>query len=69
MAWFIIQCERRTWTKYLVEAEDKDAALEASDDWKYLGYVDGEDTEATVIGGPFESDTEALADVVSYVEG
>ncbi len=69
MAWLIIQSERKTWTKYLVEAEDEEAALYASDDWQYLGYLDGEDTESNVVGGPFESKAQALADIVSYVEG
>jgi hypothetical protein len=68
MTWFIVQCKRETWTKYVVEAEDEDAALEASDDWRYWGYVDGEDAESTIVGGPFESDEKALADIVSYVE-
>jgi hypothetical protein len=68
MAWFIIQCERKTWTKYLIEAENKEAALEAGDDLQYLGYVDGENTESTVVG-PFDSEAEALVDVASYVEG
>ncbi len=69
MAWFIIQCERKTWTKYLVEAEDEEAALEASDNLQYLGYVDGEDTESTVVGDPFNSKAAALVDVASYIEG
>ena len=69
MAWFIIQCERKTWTKYLVEAEDQDAAMEDSDNWQYLGYVDGDDTDSAIVGGPFEIRAKALADVVSYVEG
>ncbi len=69
MAWFIIQCERKTWTKYLVEAEDEEAPIEDSDDLQYLGYVDGEDTESAVIGGPFNSEAEALVDVASYIEG
>jgi hypothetical protein len=69
MAWFIIQCERKTWTKYLVEAENKETALEANDDLQYVGYVDGEDTESAVIGGPFDGNAEALADVSSHVEG
>lgn len=68
MPWFIIQCERKTWTKYLVEAEDKDSALQDSDNWQYLGYVDGEDTDSTIIGGPFEAHSEALVDIVSYIE-
>ena len=69
MAWFIIQCERKTWTKYLVEAEDKDAAVEDSDNWQYLGYVDGDDTDSDIVGGPLDTKAQALADVVSYVEG
>ncbi len=69
MAWFIIQAERKTWTKYLVEAKDEEAALMSSDSWQYLGYVDGEDTESTIIGDPFETEVAALSDVVSYVEG
>lgn len=68
MAWFIIQCERKTWTKYLVEAENKDDALYDSDKWQYLGYVDGDDTDS-VIFGPFGSEADTLADVASYVEG
>lgn len=69
MAWFIIQCERKTWTKYLVEAEDQEAAMEDTDNWQYLGYVDGDDTDSDNVGGPFETQPEALADIVSYVEG
>lgn len=69
MAWFIIQCERKTWTKYIVEAESKDAALDASDDWVYLGYVDGEDTDSEVVSGPFEGKPAAMADLISYVDG
>jgi len=69
MAWFIIQCESKTWTKYLVEAESEDAVLGASDDWQYLGYMGGEDTDSKVIGGPFEDKPAAMADLVSYVDG
>ena len=69
MAWFIIQRERKTWTKYLVEAEDEEAAMENSDNWQYLGYMDGDDTDSAVVGGPFESEADASVDVVSYVEG
>jgi len=68
MAWFIIQCERKTWTKYLVEAEDKESALDNPDKWQYRGYVDGDDTDSIVFG-PFESEADTLADVASYVEG
>ena len=69
MAWFIIQSERKTWTKYLVEAEDKETALENCDEWQYLGYMDGEDTESRGIGGPFANREEAFADIESYVDG
>lgn len=69
MAWFIVQCERKTWTKYLVEAENEEAALKASDNWQYLGYVDGEDTKAIVVGGPYGNAAEVLVDIASYVEG
>jgi len=67
MAWFIIRCERKTWTKYVVEAENEDAAIESYEDWQYLGYVDGDCTETAVIGGPFMSEAQALADDASYV--
>jgi len=69
MAWFIIQCERKTWTKYLVEAENAEAAFEEAEDWKYLGYLDGDDEASAIVGGPFESKAKALDDVVSYVDG
>lgn len=67
MAWFIIKCESKTWIKYLVEAENKDAALYNSDNWQYLGYVDGDETDS-IIFGPFESEADVLADVASYVQ-
>jgi hypothetical protein len=69
MAWFIIQRERKTWTKFLVEAENEEAAMENDDNWEYLGYVDGDDTDSDIVGGPFKSKAETLADLVSYVEG
>ncbi|MBI2987567.1 MAG: hypothetical protein HYY45_12450 [Deltaproteobacteria bacterium] len=69
MAWFIIQRERRTWTKYLVEAKDAETAFEDDVNWQYLGYVDGDDTDSNIVGGPFEDEKQALADVVTYVEG
>lgn len=68
MAWFIIQCERKTWTKYLVEADSEEAGFGTSDNWQYLGYVDGDDTDSGLAGGPFRTKAEALADDVSYVE-
>lgn len=69
MAWFIIRRERKTWTKFLVEADSEEAAFDSSDNWQYLGYLDGDDTDSDVVGGPLGSKVEALADVVSYVEG
>lgn len=69
MAWFVIQRERKTWTKYLVEADNEEAAFEDSDNWEYLGYVDGDDTDSTIVGSPFESRAEVLDNLVSYVEG
>jgi hypothetical protein len=69
MAWFIIQRERKTWTKYLVEAENAEAAFEDDKDWEYLGYLDGDDEMSEIVGGPCESQAQALNDVVSYVDG
>jgi hypothetical protein len=69
MPWFIIESERKTWTKCLVEAEDEEAALGASDRWQYLGYVDGDDSESRVVGGPFESEAKAMDDIASFVDG
>lgn len=43
MPWFIVQCERKTLTKYLVKAENATAVMDVCDDWKYLGYMDGDD--------------------------
>lgn len=69
MAWFVIQCERRTWTKYLVEADSEESAFQSSDNWQYLGYLDGDDTDSSLLGGPFRNKAEALADILTYVEG
>lgn len=69
MGWFIVQRERKTWTKYVVEAENEVAAAELCEEGKYLGYLDGDNTESAVVGGPFASDKDALEDIVSYVEG
>ncbi len=69
MPWFIVQCERKTWTKYIVEAEDQDAALEDTDDWEYFGYLDGEDTDHSLVAGPFYAQSAAFADASSYVDG
>ena len=69
MGWFIIQCERKTWIKYIVEAENQNAALQTCDNWEYLGYLDGEETNSQVIDNPFPTEEAALADIASYVEG
>lgn len=68
MPWFIVQSERKTWTRYVVQADSAEAATDDSNDWQYFGYVDGEDTESKVIGGPFESREEALDDDEAYVD-
>jgi hypothetical protein len=34
MPWFVIQRERKTWTKYLVKAESAEAVAKISDEWK-----------------------------------
>ena len=68
MSWFIIQCERKTWTKFIVEAENEESALESSDDWQYLGYVDGDDIK-DIGSDPFDTKATALNDIVSYTDG
>lgn len=52
MTWFVIQCERKIWTKYLVEAENEESALHASDNWSYLSYLDGENTASNIVDRP-----------------
>jgi len=52
-----------------VGAESEDAAFDACHRWQQLGYLDGNETESRIIGGPFESDAKALADGASFVEG
>ncbi len=69
MDWFIIQSERKSWTKYLVEAKDEDAALANCDDWEYLGYVDGEDTKSELVSSALETKAEALQHDMAFVEG
>ena len=69
MPWFIIQSERKTWTKYLVEADNMEGALDACDKWEYIGYVDGEDTCSRVVAGGFATEAEALDDDQAYVDG
>ncbi|MCC7353769.1 MAG: hypothetical protein IT330_08430 [Anaerolineae bacterium] len=67
MPWYIVATERKTWAKYLVEAEDEEAIYN-TDDWEYLGYVDGDDTDHE-INGPFRNKDEALHDNDSHVDG
>ena len=68
MPWFIIAAERKTWTKYLVEAADEAAADDKSREGEYLGYVDGED-ETSQTSGPFPTREAALNDTTSWVDG
>ena len=68
MPYFIIQCERKTWTKFIVEAKNREAAINDVDNWRYLGYVDGEDTASSVEGQAFRTEEDALSDIMSYVE-
>jgi hypothetical protein len=66
MPYFIKVTERKTYLKYLIEAEN---AEEVDDhEGEYLGYVDGE-TEASRVVGPFADKEEACASDESYVEG
>jgi len=51
-----------------VEADNEAAALEAHDDWEYLGYVDDEDKESVVVA-MFASKSDVMRDVASYVHG
>jgi hypothetical protein len=67
MLWFIIETERKTWTKYLVEADDEASAYDR-DTEEYLGYVDGQD-ETSRTYGPFQSRDAALEDSASSVDG
>ena len=69
MAWYIIANERKTWTKYLVKAEDEKEAIEGDRSEKQLGYLNGQNRDVALIEGPFESPEDALADKASYVEG
>jgi hypothetical protein len=64
--YFIKITERKTYLKYLIEA---DTAEDVDDqEEEYLGYVDG-DTEGSSVAGPFSSRDEAFAWDESYVEG
>lgn len=69
MPWFIVETERKTWTKYLVEAADEEEAHDkASDAGEYLGYLDGDD-ESSIVEGPFASRDAAVEDIASVVDG
>ena len=69
MPWFIVEAERKTWTKYLVEAADEEEACGKADDaGEYLGYLDGDD-ESSIVEGPFPSRDAALDDIASVVDG
>lgn len=66
MPYFIKITQRKTYLKYLIEAdtaEDVDDQEEA-----YLGYVDG-DVEHSHVAGPFTSMGDAFGSHESYVEG
>ena len=69
MPWFIVQCERKTWTKYIVEADDEESIFLSSDNWEYLGYLDGDDENLSIGGEPFRTKADALSDILSYTEG
>jgi hypothetical protein len=68
MPWFIIQTERKTWTKYIVEAANEEEAHDLHDKWDYIGYLDGDDTDSEVFGG-FPTKEAAFKDDLSYVDG
>jgi hypothetical protein len=66
MPYFIKFTERKTYLKYLIEA---DTAEDVDDQEEtYLGYVDG-DAGASRVAGPFTSKGDAFASDESYVEG
>lgn len=66
MPFYIKITERKTYLKYLIEA---DTAEEVDDqEEEYLGYVDG-DTEESRLAGPFTSRDEAFVSDQSYVDG
>ncbi len=69
MAWYVIQEERKTWLKYIVEADNVENALMLVDNWEYLGYLDGDTMDSDVVGGPFITKEETLHDTVAYIEG
>jgi hypothetical protein len=52
-----------------VQADSEHEALEDGCESGYLGYLDGEDVRAEIVGGPFKSKDKALIDKASYVEG
>lgn len=66
MPWFIKTCERKTYTKYLVEAES--AAEAQGKDGQYIGYVDG-DEDGVDVSEAFETKTDASDSFAAYTEG
>ena len=68
MPWFVVQCERKTLTKYLVEADNADVVMDVCDNWEYLGYADGDENGEAIVG-PFNTKEKALNDATTYVAG
>lgn len=66
MAWFVMQHQRKTWTKFLVKAASENGVLETADH-EYFGYLDADDEDYDIVG-PFETREMALKDVASYVD-
>ena len=66
MPFFITKYARRTWSVYLVEAEDPEEI--SSDEGEYLGYFD-DDGDGYETAGPFATREEALASPEAWVEG
>lgn len=66
--WFIVETERKTWTKYLVQAADAADAKEQVDTGEYLGYRDGADASCRIYG-PFTRRDTALYSDASHVDG
>lgn len=67
MSYYIRQTVRRTYLKYLVEAEDEGQA--SLQDGRYIGCLDGDIEDGGIIGGPFETADAAMANSISYTEG
>lgn len=67
MPYFVKQTMRKTYLKYIVEADTEEEVYE--EDGRYIGYLDGDTEDWEVIGGPFESTDAAMEDIISYTEG